>query len=251
MLAAFSLAGNLAAQTRVMTSVVPALAYGPACSSTLHLQNLGDRTVAVDVEGHRESGSLVAMTGLPGNTVRLAPHEEGSYKLNIAEDTTAAWARISETVPSPDLSPVVAITASTECVVGDQLRTAARGVAYPTHSPWFSGDVAELHGDLISLINTSESAVRVAACYSSGGLYSVPRSDGAAGELRPICNASLDVQVPPFGSREFPVAREGSSHLSLKTQGSAIVLEMLRPIGESLRVYAVDSSVTFGEEAKP
>jgi hypothetical protein len=193
--------------------------------------------------GHRESGALVALAGLPGTTLHLAPNEHGSYKLDIDEETTAAWAKVREQIPSPDLPPALAVTASTDCVSANQVRTAARTVTYPTRSPWFDGDVAELHGDLVSLINASESAVRASGCYSSGGLYST------TSELRPICNATLDVQIPPFGSRQFPVARDGSTHLSLKTQGPAIVLEMLKPLGENLHVYAVDSSITFGSEA--
>lgn len=249
LLLAFLATLPLDAQIRTMASVVPALVYGPNCSSTIQLQNLSDRMVTVEVEGHRESGALVALAGIPSTTIHLDPHEQGSYRLSIEEETTAAWATVREKVPSPDLSPAVAISATAECTAGNQLRTAARGVAYPTRNPWFSGDVAEMHGNLISLINTSESPVRASACYSSGGLYSVPGSGGTPGSLRPICNASVDVQVPPFNSRQFPVARDGSSHLSLKTQGKAVVLEMLRPLGEDLHVYEVDSSIKFGEEA--
>jgi hypothetical protein len=208
------------------------------------LQNLSDRGVTVEVEGHRESGALVPLAGIDGTTVHLDPHQHGSYKLQIDEDTLAAWVKIRETVPSPELSPVVAITAATDCVIGNRLRTAARAVAYPTRNPWFDGDVAEMHGNLISLINTTEAAARASGCYSAGGLYSV-----SGPELRPICNASIDVQIPPFNSRQFPVARDGSLHLELKTQGSAIVLEMLRPLEENLRIYAVDSNIRFGEEA--
>ncbi len=227
-----------------MATVVPSLAYGPNCSSTVQLQNLSDRTVTVEMEGHRESGSLVPLAGLPSTTLHLDPRQQGAYKLDIAEETTAAWAKVRETVPSPNLSPVISITASTECTLGNQLRTAARGVAYPTRNPWFKADVSELRGDVISVINTSESAIRATACYSSGGLYSVPGTP-----LQPICNASVDVQIPPFNSRQFPVSRQGNTHMSLKTQGNAIVLEMLRPLGENLRIYAVDSSIKFGEEA--
>ena len=36
-------------QERVVESVVPALAYGPRCSSTVTLHNLSDRPVVVDV----------------------------------------------------------------------------------------------------------------------------------------------------------------------------------------------------------
>jgi hypothetical protein len=98
---------------------------------------------------------------------------------------------------------------------------------------------------VISFINTSERAAKAAACYSAGGLYSVPERGT---ELLPVCSAAFEVQIPPFGSREFPVERDGSSHFSLKTVGDAIVLEMLRPVEANVRVYEVDSSIKFGEE---
>jgi hypothetical protein len=63
--------------------------------------------------------------------------------------------------------------------------------------------------------------------------------------LQPVCSTAFDVQVPPFGSREFPVSRDGSSHFALKTTSDAIVLEMLRPLAATVRVYRVDSSVRF------
>jgi hypothetical protein len=233
----------LMAESRVLSSVISSLAYGPTCTSSLQLRNLSDRAVNVEVEGHRESGALVALAGLSGNTIRLDPHQQGAYKLSIEEETTAAWAKVRETIPSPDLSPALAISASTECVTGNQLRTAGRSVVFPTQNPWFAGDVADMRGNLITLINTSEAVVRATTCYSSGSLYSV---GGAA--LQPVCSASDEMQIPPFNSRQFPVSREGNSRLSLKTQGSAIVLEMLRPLAENLRIYAVDSSIKFGEE---
>ena len=242
--------GRADAQERVVESVVPALAYGSACSSTVELQNLSDRPVTVDVEAHRASGALVAIAGHPEIAVRLSPLERSSYKLDIAEETTSAWVKVRERVPSPDLSPVVAVSGATECVAGNQLRTAGRQVVYPTESPWFSGDVTDLRGGLLSLINTSERAAKASACYSSGALYSAPADTPAAAhaELRPVCTSAFDVQIPPFGAREFPVAREGSSHFSLKTQGAAIVLEMLRPLEPTVKMYQVDSSVQFGSE---
>ncbi len=244
LLAGFAAAFPVPAQDRVIASVIPSLAYGPGCTSAIQLQNLSDRMVTVAIEGHRESGALVALNGFPGTTIPLEPRRQASYKLAIEEETIGAWALVRETIPSPDLQPAIGITASTECHSGNTLRTAARGVAFPTRNPWFAGDVADLRGDLILLINTSESPVRATACYSSGGLYSTPGS-----ELQPICDASVDVQVPPFNSRQFPVSRGGSTHVSLKTRGSAVVLEMLRPMGENLRIYAVDSSIQFGDEA--
>src|ERR1039458_32657 len=161
-----------AGQERVVESVVPALAYGPACSSTVELQNLSDRPVVVDVEPHRASGALVAIAGHPEITIRLTPRERSTYKLEIEEETESAWVKVRERVPSPGLSPVVAVSGAT----------------------------------------------------------------------------AFEVQIPPFGAREFPVARSGSSHFSLKTQGAAIVLEMLRPLDLSVKMYKVDSTIQFGSE---
>ncbi len=246
-LLAVLLAAPLAAQERIVESVVPALAYGPSCSSIIELRNLGDRPVTAEVEGHRESGALVALAGVAGSVVRLGAHGRGSYKLEIGEETLGAWVKIRERVPAPELSPIIAIGGSTECTAGDQLRTAGRAVAYPMRNPWFTGDVAGMPADRISLINTSERTARAWACYSAGTLYSVPDS-GTGAELRPVCTASLDALIPPFGARDFAVSRNGSTQLSLKTEGSAIVLEMLRPLSETLRLYTVDSTIQFGGE---
>jgi hypothetical protein len=155
---------------------------------------------------------------------------------------------VRERVPSPDLSPVVAIGGATECVIGDQLRTAGREVVYATRNPWFDGDVTDLSDDLVSLINTSEQAAKATVCYSSGGLFSMPGDTPASAELKPICTTAYEVRIPPFGAREFPVARDGSSHFSIETQGAAIVLEMLRPLGASIKMYTVDSTIRFGSE---
>lgn len=232
-----------AGQERVVESIVPALAYGHFCSSTVELQNLSDRATQVEVEGHKASGALAALAGHPDNAVVLGPRERSSYKLQIEQETVGAWVKVRERVPSPRQSPVVAVSAAVECVAGNELRTQAREVAYTTRNPWFSSDVADLHGGVILLINASEHAVKAAACYSSGTLF----SKGDA-ELKPVCSTAFDVQVPPFGSREFPVERDGSSYFSLKTQGNAIVLEMLRPVEATVRMYAVDSTIQFGSE---
>jgi hypothetical protein len=244
----FAVLALASGQERVVESVVPALAYGARCSSTVELQNLSDRPVVVDVEPHRASGALVAITGHPEITIRLSARERSSYKLEIEEETESAWVKVRERVPSPGLSPVVAVSGETECVIGDQLRSAGREVVYPTESPWFSGDVTDLPGGLLSLINTSEHAAKASACYSSGGLFSTPTAARPTADLKPICTTAFEVQIPPFGAREFPVARSGSSHFSLKTQGAAIVLEMLRPVEGSVKMYKVDSTIQFGSE---
>jgi hypothetical protein len=128
------------------------------------------------------------------------------------------------------------------------MRTATRQVAYPTRDPWFAGDVSELRGSVVSLINVSADAVRATLCYSSGSLFSVPGDTPASRELQPVCSAAFEVQVPPFGTREFPVERQGNSYFSLKTRGDSVVLQMLRPASEGVRIYSVDSSIKFGGE---
>jgi hypothetical protein len=234
-------------QERQVESVVPALAFGGNCTSTVTMQNLSNRAVSADVEAHKPSGALAPIAGAAAIGIRLSPGERTSYQPQIAEETESAWVKVRERVPAPSLSPVLAVGAITECIIGNELKSVGRDVVYPTRNPWFSGDVAELSGALVSMINTSERAVTVSLCYSAGSLFYLPGIKPSA-ELSPVCSAAFDVQVPPFGAREFPVARDGSTHFSLKTQGGAIVLEMLRPLGASIKMYKVDSTIRFGGE---
>ena len=69
-----------------------------------------------------------------------------------------------------------------------------------------------------------------------------------AAELTPVCSETIRELVPPFGSRQFPVTRGGNSHFSLTARGDAIVLEMLRPAKSSVKLYRVDSTITFGKD---
>jgi len=231
-------------------TVLPAMAYGSSCWSGITLQNLGDRVVVADVEGHRSSGELVPLQGRDEMTVRLAPGEQTSVRLRIEEETTAAWVKVRERIPIPTLRPVLAVSATTECLAGNELRTARREVAYPMRSPWFSGDVSEMRaGEVITVINTSSHPTKASACYSTGTFYSVPEQRDS--ELKPVCSMVSDVLIPPYGSKEFPVEREGNLHFSLKTDGDGIVLQMLRPIDTKVKIYSVDSTVTFGSETHP
>jgi hypothetical protein len=225
---------------RVVESVLPALAYGPSCWSSLDLHNLGDRVVAVEVEAHRASGALVALVGHPSVVFSLTPGESVSYRLEIQEETGDAWVKVREQVPSQRLWPVVAVSGSSECAIDNQLRTTGREVAYPTRNPWFSDDVSQIPGNVISFVNTSERAAKASLCYSAGNLYSVPGKT-----LAPICSEFLEVQVPPFGARQFPVVRDGNSNFSLKTEGNAIVLQMLRPLATGVKLYTVVSTIKF------
>lgn len=244
------LAGVIAAEReRVVESILPSLDYGPTCWSSLDLQNLGDREVTVEVEPHRASGGLVGLVGRGQLTMRLKAGERAGYRLEIQEETGRAWVKIRERIPSPQLSSVIAVSGQAECAVENQLRSTPREIAYPTRNPWFTGDIEEMHGNLISLVNTSEFAAKASLCYSAGNLYSLPSDAHATAALTPICSASFEVQIPPFASRQFPVEREGDSHFSMKTQGEAIVLQMLRPLETGVKIYSVDSTIKFGGEA--
>ncbi|MGA3019500.1 MAG: hypothetical protein ABSF62_20425 [Bryobacteraceae bacterium] len=235
------------AQERTIDRVLPALAAGKACTSAIQLQNLGDRPVTLAVEAYGENGALVALKGQTAIAVKLAQRERETYRLELADETTGAWVRVRETLAAAPFSPVVTVSGSTECVAGNELLTAAREAAFPMRNPWFEGDVSELPGDLLALVNTSAQAVTASLCYSAGAFYSVP--DGRrGGELTPVCTASFAVQIPPFSAREFPVERDGSSHFSLRTRGAAIVLQMLKPQGVGVKIYTVDSSIHFGSE---
>ena len=231
---------------RVVESILPSLAYGPACSSIVNLQNLGDRPVTVDLEAHRASGALVALADHPEMTIQLGPGERGAYKLQIEGETDSAWIKVRERIPSPVLSPVVAVRGATECVSGNELRTESREVVYPTRNPWFSADIVDRRGEVILLVNAAERAARASACYSSGGLYSVPDAAHPTPELSPICSGTLAVQIPPFGTFQFPVERDGNSRFTLKTSGESIALQMLRPVAAAVKMYSVDSTITFG-----
>src|ERR1039458_3956033 len=69
-------------------SVLPSLAYGPYCSSTVSLQNLADTAVDVELVAHRSSGALVPLTGHARKVVHLSAGERASYRLRSEEHTS-------------------------------------------------------------------------------------------------------------------------------------------------------------------
>ena len=231
---------------RVIESVLPGLVYNRICRSTIALQNLADKPVAVEIEAHQGTGALAPLAGLSGMQVHLDPGQQGSYQLRIDDETTTGWVKVRERL-SPQMSTAVAVSGTTECQDGNELRIAGRDVAYPSQNPWFSGDIADMRGEVILLVNTSDRPAVAHACYSSGNLYSVPNV-GPPGELRRICSNTVDVRIPPFGSREFPVEREGNVHFALRTEGDSVVLQALRALDAAVKIYTVDSTITFGEE---
>jgi hypothetical protein len=115
-------------QERSVESVVPALAFGGRCASSVTMQNLSDRMVAADVEPHKPSGALAPIAGERAMSVRLAPGERVTYKPQILDETESGWVKVRERVPSPRLSPVLAVSGVTECVVDNQLKSVGRDV---------------------------------------------------------------------------------------------------------------------------
>jgi hypothetical protein len=231
-----------------MDSVIPALSYTRSCSSSIMLQNLAEVPVTVDIEAHHSSGALAPVEGQAGMAVKLAGGQQAGYKLHIEDEDSGVWVKVREHIPEPRTSPAVAVSGITECTAADRLRTVARMVAYPMRNPWFSSPVSEFHGAVITLINTTAQPELAWACYSAGNLYSVPSPTGPPAQMQPVCSSTLNVQVPPYGSREIPVEREGTREFWLKTRGDAIVLQMLRPADEIVRIFKVDSTIRFGEE---
>jgi hypothetical protein len=231
---------------RLVTSILPSLDYGPSCWSTVTLANLGDREVTVEIEAHRAGGGLVGLAGLNEMVLHLQPGQRVAPRLEISDESGVGWLKVRERVPSPKLSPVVAVSALSECTVDNQLRSTPRQLSYPTRNPWFSGDIEQMQGNMITMVNTSERSAQASLCYSQGNLYSVP--NGASSELKLVCSTAFDVLIPPYATRQFPVYREQATHFSIKTIGDAIVLQMLQPVAAGVKVYSVDSTVKFGGE---
>ncbi len=184
--------------------------------------------------------------GHSGNNVRLSAGERTGYKLQLAGETDGAWVRVREKVPSPQLSPVLAVSGVAECLAGDKLNTADLDVAGSTEPlvlrrregrrRWHHRAYQCLRPAGVGL---GMLFVRLAVLGSTQ--RSPGRTDAALfGGIREL--------VPPFGTRQFPVARGGNSHFSLMTRGDSIVLQMLRPSATGAKTYHVDSTISFGEE---
>jgi hypothetical protein len=233
---------------RVVTSILPSLDYGSSCWSSVTLTNLGDRMVTVEIEAHRAGGGLVGLGGLSQNVLHLNPGEHVAHRLDINDESGQGWLKVRERIPSPKLSPVIAVSGLSECTVDNQLRSTPRQLSYPTRNPWFSGDIEQMQGSMISVVNTSERAAQASLCYSEGNLYSVPTAAHPNPELTLVCSKAFEVLIPPYASRQFPVQRDDSTHFGIKTLGDAIVLQMLRPVATGIKVYTVDSTVKFGGE---
>ncbi len=222
-----------------MQSILPSLTYSHTCSTTVEIRNLGARTASAMVEPHRESGSLVAFIEQTGVDLRLGPGEARRFTLKLPEATENAWVSVRELVTD---HPALAVTGETACTAGSQVHSALREVAHPTANPWFEGDVGEMAGARVAVVNTSEAFAVVSGCYSGGTLVSI----GAI--LRPLCTGQFREQIPPFSARHYPVARGGSTHFSLHASGRGIALQMMRLLDAGTNLFQVDSSISFGSQ---
>jgi hypothetical protein len=237
-----------AGQERLLVSVLSPLAYGPNCWSSVELQNLAARDVAVTVEGHKGSGALVALAGSPSVSVTIAPARKITLRLQVpGEESPEGWVRVSEAVPPDAPGPVIAVSGQTECVASDQLTTVPQTVAFPTSNPWLTTDVKNLRGRVVMILNTSNDAATAKACYSSGTTASRPRENGAGGDPFSVCTETALMQIPPFGTRTVPLVREGNTQFSIETRGRALVLRVLVPQSGGMKRYTVDSTVKFGQ----
>jgi hypothetical protein len=242
--------GHADDQERVVTSIIPALDYGPSCWSSVTLTNLGDRVETVELEAHRGEGGLVALTGLKNMVLHLKPGEKVSHRLEIAGESGQAWVKVRELVPLPKLYPLIAASGLSQCTVSKQLRNTTRDAFYPMNNPSFSGAVEGIEEHSISLVNTTERAAQASLCYSAGNLYTPLVPLPGRPQLAFVCSQEIQVQIPPYAARLFPVQRDNSTQFSITTQGEAIVLQMLHPL-DTGKIYTVDSTVKFGRELTP
>lgn len=234
------LAATVSFQEPMLDSVVPELAAGPVCASRVELRNLGANTIEVSLEAHLDSGALVPLDGQRGLFVRLEAGQRSSFQFAPGDAIAKGWVKLRAL-------PVVALSGAVECTEGDRLRTVPRQVAFAMRDPWFDGDVAGLRGAEVLIVNTEARPAAAQACYSAGSLYSVPGERGSL-PLQPVCSAVWETQLAPFATVRVPIEREENTHFSLRTRGAAVVLEMLRPLEGSTRLFTVDSNIHFGEE---
>ena len=230
-------------------SVLIPLSYGERCWSTVTLENLRGEPADVDVEGHDGSGALVGLEGTPSMRLHLAPAQKTSLRLHVdGQESAEAWIKVTEA--GAERGPGVAVSGSTECTAQNEVTTVPGAVAFPTRDPWLEGDVDDLQGKMVLVLNSDAAAAAVRVCYSNGSLIEDPRRD-AEGRVMPVCRSTRSIHLPPFALELLPVEREGSSNLTVRASGAALVLKVLKPQPGKTRVFSVDSSIVFEDMSKP
>ena len=273
------LAMRAGAVDRAPTVVVAALRAGSGCFSTVAVTNLSGRELTAEIQARLETGALAPLEPVepasraqprgeprgesaadaidrPDRSSMLldlegftfAPHERRNFRLGGQRETGNAWVGVWEADP-PGALPALAVEGLIECLAGDQLRTVPRPAALAMRNPWFAGQVADLDGAVIAVVNASARAARADLCYSAGNLYFVP-AEMLDGRLARLCSWSEDVAIPPFGNREFPTKRESANEFAVHTRGESIVLQLLRPVAAGARMFRVDSTIRFGSEVR-
>lgn len=268
-----------AATSHAPVVVIAALRAGPGCFSTVSVENQSERNLAAEIQARLETGALVPLEVIeqpsitePRSELRgeprgdpaaagrsgpspiplalqgfgFAPHQRRSFRLGSRQEAGDAWVGVWETDP-PGTLPALVVEGYVECLAADQLRTVPRSAALAMRNPWYAGEVADSAGAMMAVVNASAQAALADLCYSAGNLYFVP-AEMPDGRLARLCSWSEQVALPPFGSRTFPVAREGAREFALHTRGESVVLLLLRPVAGGVREYHVDSSIHFGGE---
>jgi hypothetical protein len=93
----------------------------------------------------------------------------------------------------------LAVEGLTDCLTDGQLRTVPGAAGLAMRNPWFAGQVEDLDGEVVG------ASARAGVCYSAGNLYFVA-AEMPDGRWVRLCFWSDEVALPPFGSREFPMA---------------------------------------------
>jgi hypothetical protein len=233
-------------------SILLPLSYGERCWSSVVLQNLRDQTVDVDVEAHDGSGALVALEGAPTLPMHLEAGQKTSLRLQVdGQESAEAWIKVTERGKGASAGAGVAVSGSSECRAQDQLTTVPGAVAFPSRNPWLEGDVEELQGKFVLVLNASATAAAVSVCYSNGSQVEMPARRSGEGEARPVCRTMRSIHLPPYALELLPVERDGSSNLTVRTAGAALVLQVLKPRPGKTRQFTVDSSIVFEDMSKP
>lgn len=244
-----------AAASHAPVVVTAALRAGPGCFSTVLVEIPSGRRPAAEIQARLETSELVTLAAAARSTPSpiplaeeifdFAPHRRRSFRPGGRQEAGDAWVVVWETDPSETL-PALVVEGYVECIIGDQLRTAPRSAALAMRNPWFAGDVADSAGAIMAVVNASAQAALAGLCSSAGNWHFVP-AEMPDGRLARLCAWPEQVAIPPFGSRTFPVAREGALH----ARGNSFVLLLLRPVAEGVREYRVDPSIHFGGEVPP
>lgn len=235
---------------KAFVSILLPLSYGERCWSSVALQNLRDQAADVEVEAHDGSGALVALEGGPTIPLHLAAGQKASLRLQVdGQESAEAWIKVTERGTSASAGAGIAVSGSSECTAQDQLTTVPGAIAFPSRNPWLEGDVEELQGKFVLVLNAGATAAAVGVCYSNGSRVELPGRRG--GEARPVCRSMRSIHLPPYALELLPVERDGSSNLTVRTAGAELVLQVLKPRPGKTRLFTVDSSIVFEDVSKP